>query len=442
MKPRVEYVILVAILMVYVLQSGAALGSSMVPLSIGDALSQAVQSNKRYALDLRSIEIRRAEVQARAGAVQDLTITTRPLQINDGKLQNPFGMAEVRLPLSDELTVSGSLTLTLDLDDQILDPEGRLSLDYTLLGSAKKIESISEVDDFLRRENDLVLEVFAAFRQLYETDRKLHLEQARLDYLKDALAASEIKTGREDLTLRRQVGTLQREIETLMIQRNQANRNLSYILGREQPVDYEPQVDILSYRCTIEADELFRLAFAADPELKKAHAALHQAEAELHEEKRSKGWDVKLSGGLEWRTRPDGSSGWSIGLIASRELTSGEARLARLELAVEQAELALAERRRAVQEQVLQYLQVVIALDGRLLTLTEQIEEAAAALELASKKLTAGLVSALDVEKAELDLRGFESEREQVQLEYIGTVLAVYDLCGIRLMDEIASIIR
>ena len=184
------------------------------------------------------------------------------------------------------------------------------------------------------------------------------------------------------------------------------------------------------------------MAFAADPELKKAHAALHQAEAELHEEKRSKGWDIKLSGGLEWRTRPDGSSGWSIGLIASRELTSGEARLARLELAVEQAELALAERRRAVQEQVLQYLQVVIALDGRLLTLTEQIEEAAAALELASKKLTAGLVSALDVEKAELDLRGFESEREQVQLEYIGTVLAVYDLCGIRLMDEIASIIR
>ena len=46
---------------------------------------------------------------------------------------------------------------------------------------------------------------------------------------------------------------------------------------------------------------------------------------------------------------------------------------------MEQAELALAERRRAVQEQVLQYLQVVIPLDGRLLTLTEQIEEGSSA---------------------------------------------------------------
>lgn len=325
------------------------------------------------------------------------------------------------------MTLSGKMGVAVDSQGVDLRPTGTLILEYGLFALPKEEGASLSPEEELRREvNRLVLQVMDLLIELRQAIDSRDYAQAVLAHLEAKLAAAEQTPNYDDFELRTKLreqtaalGAAQERVDQLQLQ-------LQTVLGTAEPAFYEPLIAAGVQEVDYALAELQEEVFAASAELRSARQQLERARTELELERKSKGWDLKVSGALQAGEDLD----LSVGLSASKTLYPYRIILDELELAAAKAEHNLEAVEAALLGELRSSLQAIAAAEERIRLRAELVAAAEEDLELRQRQYAAGLVTELQVEEAVLEVQKTHLDYFHSELDYARTVTELWNLCG------------
>ena len=418
------------------LGGGALAGAGGSPITLADALALALEHNMGYALFLweQDLAQRREALQKHPKVAAEV----KPAGFEDGQLQGPQGSLTITVPLGRHMTLSGKMGVAVDSQGVDLRPTGTLILEYGLFALPKEEGASLSPEEELRREvNRLVLQVMDLLIELRQAIDSRDYAQAVLAHLEAKLAAAEQTPNYDDFELRTKLreqtaalGAAQERVDQLQLQ-------LQTVLGTAEPAFYEPLIAAGVQEVDYALAELQEEVFAASAELRSARQQLERARTELELERKSKGWDLKVSGALQAGEDPD----LSVGLSASKTLYPYRIILDELELAAAKAEHNLEAVEAALLGELRSSLQAIAAAEERIRLRAELVAAAEEDLELRQRQYAAGLVTELQVEEAVLAVQKAHLDYFHSELDYARTVAELWNLCGRDLTEAVLSLI-
>jgi hypothetical protein len=405
------------------------------PITLEEALEQVFSANPNLSLFLREQDL--AEKREGLANHPIIKITTTPTEIIDGEWQKPEGSLTVTMPVAKGLDLTGGLTLEVDQSGIEVTPSGTLSLKYDVLGEGKVVEGALTVEENRRQqENSLVFQTLALLVQLREKLDDLDLAQEKYVLLEASLEAARLTPNYDDLKLKKELREQASTLVEIKEEIAQLQMELSSWLGVPQDTTYDPLVQIQPIKLDL-VEDMYRDEFlGASANLRKAQASLETAQNKLFHERTTAGWSVVATGGVNLNNH------WNVGVTASKQLYPRRIILEELELEVAKAEYALMATEKSLDDQLRVTLQAIKSAQKQLELQEEHLMEAQEDLDLRKRQLEAGLVTELQLQEAQLELRTKELSYAHAQLVWGQSVLKLWEQCGRDLSLIIWEIVR
>ncbi|MCK9525448.1 MAG: TolC family protein [Limnochordia bacterium] len=408
-----------------------------------EALKLAFQHNTSHALFLWEQELA-AEREA-LEKHPHVTAKTDPVGIRDGQFQGPTGSVLLRIPLGENLDLSGTVTLGLQDKGVRLTPAGSLELDYKFLSLAEKPGGGPTPEENRRRQvNNLILQTVDLLVQLRKQLDLRGYEEDRLRHLEASLEAARQTPDYDDLELRKQLRDQVAALAMIGETHDQLQLQLVTLLGASDAALYDPVVRLQDFSATLSEEELQTELFSSSTSLRQAQEALTLAQARLDRERKTRGWDVNASGGIRVNEGKEGDPGWNwdVALSATKTLYPRNIILAELEFAVAQAEHALETQENSLLGELRGAIQVVKSAQDQVQLKGEHLAEARDDLAFRRRQYEAGLVTGLQVQDTALILRKAELDYDHEKMLYAQQVLTLWNLCGRDLQAVVYTVIN
>ncbi len=198
-------------------------------------------------------------------------------------------------------------------------------------------------------------------------------------------------------------------------------------------------------------EQLREELFASNDTLRRARANLSRAQDELELERKTRGWDVQVSGGLhgnvsagsqQTESVESGPWSWDVGLSATKILYPWNIILEELELAVAQAESDLETQEKALSGELRGAIQRVKASFEQVQLKAEHLGEAQDDLDFRQRQYAAGLVTKLQVQDTALTLQKAKVDYEHETMHYAQSILSLWSLCNRDLQSVVYDVIN
>ena len=419
------------------LAASCAAAGELRPITLAEALETALEHNTSHALFLweQDLAQRRAALQKQPQIGAEL----HPAGLQNGTWQGPHGSLSLTMPLGSHLKLSGKVTVSLEDKELGIEPQGSLNLDYDFFALAQEAAPELTVEESRQRQvNSLVLQVFRLLVDLRKALDQRAYAQGVLEHLEAKLAAAQQVPNYDDLQLRRELRDQRASLAAAAERVNQLQLQLQNVLGSTEPIFYEPQLKVHSLDLEFSQEELEGEFLAASPELRRAEAELEQARAQLELERKSRGWQVKVSGGVQ----AGQDLNWSVGLTASKALYPRDVLVEELELAAAKAEHNLQGQENALLGELRSSLQALTSAQRQVGLLGELLAAAEEDLELRRRQQAAGLVTDLQVAEAALAAEKARFDYFHAQLDYALRAAELWQLCGRDLKDALFQVVN
>lgn len=408
-------------------------------ITLEEALFMALEQNTSHALFLQEQEL--IEKQEALRKHPQVTASTKPIGMANGKLQSPSGSLTMTMPLGDHLDVTGKVMLEIDKNGVELAPSGSLNLNYSFfaLPEEKGGEATAE-ENRQRQVNSLVLQVVDLLMQLRQQLDLRSYEEGRLRYLEASLEAARLTPEYDDLELKKQHRSQVAKLATMREELEQLQLELVTVLGMPTIASLDPQIGVRDVRQALNEADLYLEALASNLPLRQAQVKVERARDALALERKTRGWDVKASGGLQVNEVTSGLT-WNVGLMASKTLYPRNTVIEELELSLAKAEHELSVQENALEGEVRRALQSVTAAENQVELLAEHLAEAREDLDFRHRQYEAGLVTELQVQDTALTLQKAEYDYAVAQMHYAQSILNLWNLCGRDLSQGVFELI-
>lgn len=404
-------------------------------LSLAEAIELSVQQNASHALFLW--EQRLAEQRQTLKKQPQISAVTTPARISNGEIQPATGSLTMELALGEHLDLSGTVAIALDRSGVAVEPTGSLNLGYKFFAIPDQGEQAvpAEVGRLIR-DNELVLQVVAAFVQLrQQLDLRDHAEEY-LNYLELVLAAAQLTPDYDDLQLKKDVRNQVVKLSKIEEEIKQLQLQLGSLLGTGEPIDYDPLFRIMDFKVTLDEEKLRQEVFAFNPNLRQAEANLVRAQEKLDLERKTRGWDVQASGNVSLDLT------WDVSLTANKILYPRNIILEELELGVARAEFDLEAQQDGLDNQLRSAIQTIETAQEQVHLKAEQLIEVKEDLAFRHRQYTAGLVTELQVTEATLLVHEAELSYANDQIQQARNILELWNLCGRDLQSAVYDVIN
>jgi outer membrane protein TolC len=226
---------------------------------------------------------------------------------------------------------------------------------------------------------------------------------------------------------------MREELEQLQLE-------LVTVLGMPTIASLDPQIGVRDVRQALNEADLYLEALASNLPLRQAQVKVERARDALALERKTRGWDVKASGGLQVNEVTSGLT-WNVGLMASKTLYPRNTVIEELELSLAKAEHELSVQENALEGEVRRALQSVTAAENQVELLAEHLAEAREDLDFRHRQYEAGLVTELQVQDTALTLQKAEYDYAVAQMHYAQSILNLWNLCGRDLSQGVFELI-
>jgi len=411
--------------------------SAQVPLSLEEALVTALEHNTSHALFLWEQEL--AQEREALKKHPQLSAELSPVSVHGKTLQGPKGELVISVPLGSSLKLSGQVGVALDGKELEAKPTASLSLGYDFFAlPPEDAAELTPEETRQRQVNSLVLQLLQLLVDVRKALDERDYQRAVVGHLEAQLAAAQQTPNYDDFELRRKLREAHAALVSAEGKVNQLQLQLQTALGRTETVLYEPQLTVLDFALEPSEEELLGEVRAASAELRRASRGLDRARAELELEQKTAGWKVKATGSLQLSEE----AAWSAGLTASKTLYPRRIVLEELELAVAKAEFELQTEENSLLGKLRSSLQLIRSAQNQLSLGREFLTKAEEDLELRRRQHTAGLVTELQVEEAELAVCRAQLDCSHRELDYALSVVDLWSLCGRDLQTAVFQVIR
>lgn len=425
-------------------QSGRAAEPRKITLA--EALDLAFEQNTSHALFVWEQELLEKREELRKHP--RITAQAEPGGVRNGEFAGPEGSISLSMPLGGHFSLEGTLRVGLDEQKVKFSPSGSLNLDYDFFALPETVKSeLLAEQNRQAQSNSLVLQTVDLLVQLRQQLDYRKQEEGALRHLEDLLAAASLTPNYDDLELRQKFRAQTEALARTQEELEQLQLRLSVLLGEAEGVQYDPVITVEDFRLELNEDELKEEVFAASPQLREAQARLAAARQELELERKSRGWDLKVSGGVNLNQAGLEQTGskplnWHIGLTATKTLYPQSIVLEELELAAAQAEHALETQERALLAELRSVMQGVRSAAEMLQLKGEHLAEAREDLAFRQRQYAAGLATELQVQETFLSVQRAEDDYAHSKLLYAQSVLALWNLCGRDLRTLVFAVIN
>ncbi len=428
----------------------AVWAEELTSITLEEALELAFQQNTRHALFLREQEL--SEKKETLEKHPKITANTNPVRIIDGQFQGPTGSLTMTMPLGENLDLRGTVMLGLDKEGVSLKPSGSLNLDYGLFTLPEKAGGELTAEEKRQRQaNSLILQTVDLLVQVRQQIDLRDYEEERLRYLEASLEAARLTPNYDDLELRRQLREQAAKLAVIQEDLVQLQLNLGTILGTASKAGYDPVLIVEDRSVALTEEQLREELFASNDTLRRARANLSRAQDELELERKTRGWDVQVSGGLhgnvsagsqQTESVESGPWSWDVGLSATKILYPWNIILEELELAVAQAESDLETQEKALSGELRGAIQRVKASFEQVQLKAEHLGEAQDDLDFRQRQYAAGLVTKLQVQDTALTLQKAKVDYEHETMHYAQSILSLWSLCNRDLQSVVYDVIN
>lgn len=417
-----------SVLLLSLLLVVSAYAAEPTSITLEEALDLAFAHNSSHALFLWEQAL--AAKREATGKHPQLTARLEPVGIKDGSLEKPAGSLTMTMPLGENMDLRSSLTLGFDQSGMAVQPAASLNLAYAFFQVSEKAQVEPTPDETRRiQANSLVLETVDLLLQLRQQIDRRDYEADRLRFLEASLDAARITPDYDDLPLRQALRDQIAALAAAEDRLDQLQLRLGTSLGQVELVDYDPVLDVRDMSLELMEEELRLEVFTSSSTLRRAEGDLQRAYEELELERKTRGWDFKASGGVRLN---EASSGWSwdLGLSATKTLYPRNILLEELELAAAKAEFALETQKNSLNAELREAIQSITAAQDQMDLKAEHLALSRDDLDLRRRQYEAGLVTALQVQEAELAVQKAQLDYAQGKMVYVQSVLALWTLCG------------
>lgn len=403
-------------------------------ITIREAIDLALRQNISHSLYVweQTLAEQREVLEKRP----QITTNLAPLAVHNGTFAGPEGGINIAMPLGEHFDLNGNVTFKLDDKKLKAESEASLSLDYDFFAPPAKRQTVFSREEKLKSQvNSLVLQVVDLLIQLRQGLDLQSLEKARLEYLEASLEAAHQTPNFDVLPLRKQLREQVAKLASIQDELDHLQLRLSTLLGIPEGTNYEPILEPQQLELSLAEAELREELLSSSPVLGELQAELNHAHESLKLEQKTKGWDLKTRGEINLDLE------WSVAVSASKTLYPRAIVLQELEFAVAKAEQALDQGESALVEELRRTLQTVKSTEKSVELAEAQLTEVQDDLSLRQREFQAGLVTEFQVKETHLSLQQAEHNYFHAQLNYVRSILELWNLCGRDLPAHIVELI-